>query len=551
MIAAEDVRRIPLFASLDDGHVQRIAAHAADVRVREGDWVAREGEAAAFFVLLGGSLEISKGVGSRQRRLVLRDVGSLFGVVSLLIGAPLLANLRAHAPSRLLRLSPADFTALVFVTSELRQSLTAVLLASVGTLEDGVTTEQRLPAVVGSAFDLACHTMREFLARTFVDHEWLDPTNERDRARIPAHAVERGAFPAIVFPDATLLPQPSLRQLAEAVGLQTVPAAKDYDVVIIGGGPSGLSAAVYGASEGLHTLMVEGTAPGGQAGTSSRIENYLGFPIGIAGDQLASRALAQAQRFGAELVVTRRVCGITPGDPLHTVTLDDGVTVRARAIVIAIGVTYRALAVPRIDQFVGAGVYYGAALSEALGMRGRSVHLIGGGNSAGQAAMFFADYAAQMTILVRAPSLDVSMSRYLIDQLASRTNVAVRTETEMIGVSGHHHLDAMTLRDRARDSAERVLADGVFIFIGADADTDWLPAEMARDVHAFLLTGRDIGDARSGRWVDRDPFLLETSVAGIFAAGDVRHGSLKRVAASVGEGSMAIAFIHQYLALTP
>ncbi len=551
MITEDEVRQITLFASLDDAHKQRIADHAADIRVRDGDWVAREGEAAAFYVLLSGRIEISKGIGGSQRSLALREAGEFFGEVPLLIGAPFVASFRAIEPSRLLRLGPSDFAALVSATPEIHQSLTAALLERVGNLEDAVTSAERIPIVVGSPFDLACHTVREFLSRNFVDHEWLDSTSERDLPCIPARAVEHGVYPVVVLPDDTLLPQPSLRRLAEAVGLQTVPAATDYDVVIVGGGPSGLSAAVYGASEGLRTLMVEGTAPGGQAGTSSRIENYLGFPIGISGDELGSRALTQARRFGAEIVVTRQVCSIAPGDHLHTLALEDGVTVRARAIVLALGVTYRALAVPGIEQFLGAGIYYGAARTEALGMRGRSVYLIGGGNSAGQAAMFFANYATQVTLLVRGPSLAESMSSYLIDQLTTRANIAVRTGTEMIGVAGHHHLEAITLRDRARDGVERVPADGVFIFIGADANTDWLPRAIARDDHAFLLTGRDVGDLFPDRWAERDPYLLETSVPGIFAAGDVRHGSLKRVASSVGEGSMAIAFIHQYLALAP
>ncbi len=276
MITEDDVRRIALFASLDDAQVRRLADHAADIRVRDGDWVAREGEAAAFYVLLSGRIEISKGVGGRWSGLVLGDIGAFFGEVPLLLGAPFLASFRALEPSHLLRLGPSDFTALVAITPEIRHALTAMLLERVGNLEDVVTAVERIPVVIGSPLDLACHTLREFLARNVVDYAWLDPTDERgDRARIPARALEHAAYPVVVLPDDTLLSQPSLRQLADAVGVQTVPAAVDYDVVIIGGGPSGLSAAVYGASEGLHTLLVEGTAPGGQAGTSSRIENYL------------------------------------------------------------------------------------------------------------------------------------------------------------------------------------------------------------------------------------------------------------------------------------
>lgn len=550
MITADEVRHIELFSSLDESQVQRIANRAADIRVRAGDWVAREGEVGAFYALISGRVEITKTVAGRQRTLVVREPGEFFGEVPLLLGGPFLASFRALEPAHLLRLGHSDFNVLFTATPEIRAMLTAALLERIEGIEEVVTAADQLPLVVGSAFDLSCHTMREFLSRNFVEFEWLDPSNEQDRASIPQQALEADSYPVVVLPDDTLLTVPSLRVLAEAIGLQTVPSSFDYDVVIIGGGPSGLSAAVYGASEGLHTLMVEGTAPGGQAGTSSRIENYLGFPIGLSGDELGTRALTQAQRFGAEIVVTRQACSIAPGEHAHTITLEDGVIIRSRAIVLALGVTYRALKVPGLEKFVGAGVYYGAARTEALGMRGRSVYLIGGGNSAGQAAMFFSNYAAQVTLLVRGPSLAATMSSYLIDQLATRANISTQTQAEMIGVSGGNHLEEITVRHRIPEHTVTVPADGVFIFIGADANTDWLPAEIVRDDKAFILTGRDIGDASPECWKERDPFLLETSVPGIFAAGDVRHGSIKRVASSVGEGSMSIAFIHQYLAMS-
>ncbi|HEX8036354.1 MAG TPA: NAD(P)/FAD-dependent oxidoreductase, partial [Ktedonobacterales bacterium] len=309
------------------------------------------------------------------------------------------------------------------------------------------------------------------------------------------------------------------------------------------------AAAVYGASEGLHTLLIEEFAPGGQAGTSSRIENYLGFPIGVSGDDLADRALNQALRFGAELIVARRVTTLTPGAPWHIVTLDDGSQVQSHTAIIATGVAYRSLNVPELERFVGAGVYYGAARSEALGMRGRRIFLIGGGNSAGQAAMFFANYAAEVTLLVRGPSLVSSMSAYLITQLSTRHNITVSTETELVGVAGGHRLEAITVRRAGAEITETLPADGVFIFIGATVKTDWLPQEIVRDAQGYLATGADVPAASWPRdATNRDPFLLETSVPGIFATGDVRQGSVKRVAAGVGEGSMAIAFIHQVLA---
>ena len=548
MITEEQVRAVPLFAELDEAQVRRIAARAADLRLGDGDWAAREGEAAAFYVLLEGRLEITKAVAGRQQRLAFREAGDYFGEVPLLLGAPFLASFRVVEHCRLLRLPPADFQDLLQASPAVRAAVTDALLSRVSGIEEATTAPQQVPLVVGERFDGATHDLRDFLARNFVEFEWLDPANADDRARIPAAALADARHPSLVLPDGTLLVRPSLRAAAEAVGLRTVPSAADYDVVIIGGGPSGLSAAVYGASEGLHTLMIEGTAPGGQAGTSSRIENYLGFPIGLAGEELGSRALTQAQRFGAEIVVTRQVCTIEPGEGAHTLCLEDGVTIAARAIVLAVGVTYRALDVPGLAPFVGAGVYYGAARTEAMGMRGCAIYLIGGGNSAGQAAMFFANYAARVTLLVRGPSLAASMSQYLIDQLATRANIAVQTSAELVGVAGRNHLEEIEVLDRATGRVERQPADGVFIFIGADAQTEWLPERIARDEYGYVLTGNNIpADARDPS-LDRDPYLLETSVPGIFAAGDVRHDSMKRVASAVGEGSMAIAFIHQYLA---
>jgi thioredoxin reductase (NADPH) len=551
MITEDQVQGVPLFAALDDAQVRRIAARAADIRLGEGDWAAREGEAGAFYVLLEGRLEITKMVAGRQQSLAFREAGGYFGEVPLLLGAPFLASFRAVEPAHLLRLAPADFNALLQAAPSVRTAVTDALVSRVGGVEEATSAPQRMPTVVGERFDGACHDLRDFLARNFVAFEWLDPANADERPRIPAATLEDGRYPALVLPEGTLFVRPSLRVAAEAVGLRTVPAAAAYDVVIIGGGPSGLSAAVYGASEGLHTLMIEGTAPGGQAGTSSRIENYLGFPIGLAGDELGSRAFSQAQRFGAEIVVTRQVCSIEPGDGadgMHTLCLEDGVTIAARAIVLSVGATYRALNVPGIEPFVGAGVYYGAARTEAIGTRGCSIYLIGGGNSAGQAAMFFANYAARVTLLVRGPSLEASMSQYLIEQLATRANIVVQTNAEMVGVAGRSHLDEIEIRDRTRDRTERQKADGVFIFIGADANTGWLPAAVARDARGYVLTGADIPAAARDSTLGRDLYLLETSVPGIFAAGDVRHDSMKRVASAVGEGSMTIAFIHQYLA---
>jgi thioredoxin reductase (NADPH) len=341
------------------------------------------------------------------------------------------------------------------------------------------------------------------------------------------------------------------------VGLQTAPRHADYDLAVIGGGPAGLAAAVYGASEGLRTVLVERVAPGGQAGTSSRIENYLGFPSGVSGDELSVRARQQAARFGAELIVARHAQSVlTPAESRsssYTLLLDGGDRVGAAAVVVATGVEWRRLAVPGMDALLNRGVYYGAAQTEAAAVRGQSVILVGGGNSAGQAAMLFSSYAERVTLLVRGPAVAASMSQYLIDQLGTKGNIRIETMSEVSAVEGNECLEFVTIRNHQRGTEERQACAGLFVFIGARPETHWLPASVIRDEWDYVCTGRDVMDllaaGRGAEWpLERDPYLLETSAPGVFAVGDVRHGSIKRVAASVGEGSMAIAFVHQYLA---
>ena len=338
---------------------------------------------------------------------------------------------------------------------------------------------------------------------------------------------------------------PQVRDVAQRLGLQTRPRSADYDVAVIGGGPAGLAAAVYGASEGLRTIVIEREAPGGQAGTSSRIENYLGFPNGISGDELAIRALQQARRLGAEILVTRSVARIDPAT--REVSLDGGDVMRARTIILATGVSWRRLAIDGFDRLIGKGVYYGAARSEAGATHGLDIFLVGAGNSAGQAALYFANHARRVTLLVRGDSLEKGMSYYLVEQLRAQSNVAVQLRSEIHGVHGDTHLTTIDIRDSASAEVRRHDCGGLFIFIGADAETAWLPADIARDARGYVLTGDDL--KKAGRWsLGRDPYLLETSAPGIFACGDVRLSPVKRVASAVGEGSMAIAFVHQYLA---
>jgi thioredoxin reductase (NADPH) len=335
----------------------------------------------------------------------------------------------------------------------------------------------------------------------------------------------------------------TVRKVAEALGIQTVPSKSTYDVVIVGGGPAGLAAAVYGASEGLQVLLIEKKAVGGQAACSSRIENYPGFPTGISGDDLGARAFKQAVHFGAEIVMTREVQNIAALPQGYCVEIDGGCQVQTRTVLLATGVQWRKLAVPGLKELIGRGVLYGAARAEAHTVVGKNVFIIGAGNSAGQAAMFFSGYAASVTLLVRGSNIANSMSHYLIDQLQNRTNIHVETNTELVSAGGGTHLES--IRTLTEDETTVRAADALFVMIGACASSSWMPEDLQRDTHGFVYTGRDVA-ARTGV---RVPFSLETSLPGIFCAGDIRHDSIKRVSSGMGEGSMAVSFIHQYLAL--
>jgi thioredoxin reductase (NADPH) len=554
MITPADLRSIPLFAALPDNEAASLAARVADVRLREGDWLLHEGEQPSFFLLLDGALEVRKVVHGTDRSITQYNRGDYFGELPLLLGSPAIVSLRALRPSRVAQLDQGDFRQLFTSCSALAAELTRTMTQRVTRLQE--LAAQAAPAgvaIVGHRFDIACHDLRDFLARNQIAFRWLDPTRPQPDAEVEAPR-PGDRFPVVILSDGERLVTPSLRELAQRLGLQTSPGSADYDLAIVGGGPAGLAAAVYGASEGLRTVLIEREAPGGQAGTSSRIENYLGFPTGLSGDELSARALQQARRFGAELLVAREVVGLASGSGPngHAVLLDGGDRVGARSVIVASGVSWRELDVPGADALVGRGIYYGAARTEALSCQGQHVFLVGGGNSAGQAAMFFANYAHKVTLLVRGVSLADSMSHYLIQQLASKSNIEVRTRSRIVRVEGERRLEAIQIENRDTEALVTEPASAVFVFIGADAETDWLPASLIRDEDGYVCTGRDVMDlvaGRKGSWpLDRDPFLLETSNPGVFAAGDVRHGSIKRVASGVGEGSMAIAFVHQFLA---
>jgi thioredoxin reductase (NADPH) len=409
--------------------------------------------------------------------------------------------------------------------------------------------------VLGSRWSPKSYDLREFLARNRIPYQWLDiEAADTDGAvkRVVAklEPEERDHLPLVLFPDGGRVAEPPHSQVAERIGLKTRAETEFYDLVITGAGPAGLAAAVYGASEGLKTLMIEREAPGGQAGLSSRIENYLGFPTGISGSDLTQRAVIQAKRFQVEILAPQEVESLRIDGPYRYLSLSNGTEVWCHALVIATGLQWRRLGIPGMDRLQGAGVYYGAGIVEARSCKDEVVYIVGGANSAGQAAVHFSGYARHVVMLVRGDSLAATMSRYLIDRIEQTPNIEVQTGASVEEVCGGTRLEEISIRCHATGAVDRVKANSVFIFIGAEPRTNWLEGVVDRDDRGFILTGADLvreGKRPKGWTLDRDPGLLETSVPGVFAVGDVRHGSVKRVASGVGEGSIAIQFVHQYL----
>jgi thioredoxin reductase (NADPH) len=408
--------------------------------------------------------------------------------------------------------------------------------------------------VLGTRWNPQCYAIRDFLARNQAPYQWIDVETADQVAEVrrvvAAAGAEASCLPMVLFPDGTSLANPSTGQLAEKLGLRVRPEMAFYDLVIVGGGPAGLAAAVYGASEGLRTVLVEMEAPGGQAGMSSRIENYLGFPSGLSGGDLARRAVTQARRFGVEILTPQKVTGVCVEGPSRIVKLAEGNDIGCKVLLIATGVYYRKLKVPGAERLQGCGIYYGSAMTEGVSSKDEDVYIIGGANSAGQAAMYFSKYARQVVMLVRGESLSASMSQYLIDQIKKTPNIQVQTHAQVVEVAGDTHLETISIHCADSGKTETVPANLLSVFIGAEPNTDWLAGVVERDERGFILTGTALmrdGKPPKGWPLERDPFWTETSVPGIFAAGDVRHGSVKRVASGVGEGSIAVQFVHQYL----
>ena len=547
MFTIEELATIPLFSELGEKELEFLAGAVEDIHLIPGEYVAHEGDGRFLAVVVEGTTELTKVVNGVERVIGVRGPGELGGEVPMTLGTPLPASMRAIDPARVLKLTVEDFHTLAAMAPQISATVGAAAVERMEMLRSA-TAQPPEPAlfVIGPRLDPGVHSCDSFLRRNQIPYERLDPDDAGAVARTLGAAVGE-PYPVVVLRDGTRLVAPTMRSVATVAGLTVAPGRAQYDVVIVGGGPAGLTAAVNAASEGLRTALIESFAPGGQAGTSTRIENYTGFPFGVSGDDLASRALQQAKRLGAEIVVTRRVESIDPA--AMTVELDGGDVLRTRSIVLAMGVEWRRLGVDSIDRFVGSGVYYGAARSDAGLAQGNDVYLIGAGNSAGQAAIFFSNHARSVTLLVRGESLAESMSHYLIEQIATKANIRVETRSEVVAVHGDEQLDVIEVIDRRTGATSRRDTKVLFVLIGAEAATDWLPSEISRDEHGFVSTGTDA--LKADQWTaDREPFALETSAPGIFAVGDIRSGSVKRVAASVGEGGVAIALVHRYLQLS-
>ncbi|HET9738379.1 MAG TPA: FAD-dependent oxidoreductase [Solirubrobacteraceae bacterium] len=549
---AADRQRRPAILAVDDEPAV-LAAVARDLRRGFGE---------EYRILRAGSgpeaLELLREVRTRGDQVALLIADQRMPGMS---GTDYLVEARKIAPEakRVLLTAYADTEAAISAINDValdyyllkpwdppEEQLYPVLEDLLTTWESGAALESGGVRVIGQRFSREFYDLRDFLARNRIPARWLDVERDGEaRELLTVAGVDASRLPVALLEDGAVLERPTVLELAERLGVAVQPASDHYDLVIVGGGPAGLAAAVYGASEGLRTVMVEREAPGGQAGQSSRIENYLGFPSGLSGSDLARRATDQARRLGAELLTVQDADALEVEGSGRVVRLTGGGSLSANCVLIASGVSYRQHGAPGFAELTGSGVYYGAALTEARACADQHVVVIGGANSAGQAAVFFSRYAGRVTMLVRAPSLEASMSHYLIEQIAALGNVDVRTSAQALAAEGDGRLER--LRVRNPDGAEAVEeVDACFVFIGALPRTDWLEGVVARDERGFILAGPD---AQGAGWpLKRDPYLLETSVPGVFVAGDVRARSIKRVASAVGEGSMAVSLIHEYLA---
>lgn len=549
------------FPRLTPAQVDALRSRGAVRRVAAGELLFTEGERDyAFFVVLSGAVEVVESSNGLERAVTVHEPGEFTGDVDMVSGRSALITARVLRAGEVLALDAAALRRVVTELPELAEVLLTAFLTRRTLLIDGGFEGAK---IIGSRFSPAAHALREFATRNAIPFTWLDLETDADaEALLRTMGVPASATPVVIGRGGQWVSNPSVADFARDMGLEPRLDAGDvYDLIVVGAGPAGLAASVYAASEGLRTLTVDAAAAGGQAGTSSRIENYVGFPAGISGADLAGNALLQAQRFGAQFVVPRRVARLRTDHGDRVVVLEDGRELRARAVLVASGIEYTRLDVPRLREFEGVGVYYAATDMEARSCAGDAVVVVGGGNSAGQAAVYLARHARHVHLIIRGDDLGKSMSRYLVDRVEGLANATVHRGRAVAGLDGERELGAVRLARAAGgrdgdpeaggDDEVRVAARGLFVFIGAVPHTAWLQGCVALDAKGFVLTGESLDAATMAhaawRAANRVPHFLETSLPGVFAAGDARSGSAKRVAAAVGEGSMAVSFVHAYL----
>ena len=538
-----------IFPTLTPAQIRRIAAHAHMRTMQSGDVLVEQGDREIpFFVVVSGEVEIVRPSGAVETLVTVHRPGQFSGEVSMLYGRPAIFRMRAAKPGELIELDRQHMMALVQTDAELGEIIMrAFLLRRVELVAAGVGDV----VLIGSTHSAGTLRIREFLMRNGHPYSYIDLERDPEvQNLLDGFHVAASEIPVVICRGEIVLRNPTNQQIAYCLGFnETLDQTQVRDLVIIGAGPSGLAAAVYGASEGLDVLVVETSSPGGQAGSSSRIENYLGFPAGISGLELASRAYSQAQKFGAQVLIakgTRLACDRKP----YVVEIENGVRIAARAIVVATGAGYRRPPLENLSRFEGAGVYYGATFMESQLCSGEEVIVVGGGNSAGQAAVFLAETVKRVHMLIRSAGLAESMSRYLIRRIEESPTIVLRPHTEIVALDGGDHLESVRWRNNQTEQIEEQIIRHVFMMTGADPNTGWLNGCLALDAKGFIKTGSDLSpeDLSTARWpLSRPPYLLETSLPGVFAVGDVRGGSIKRVASAVGEGSIAISFVHQVL----
>lgn len=533
------------FPHLTPDQIRTIEAHAEVIKVADGDHLWRAGDSDfAFFIVKSGRVEVVEESGGALQHVAYHDPGGFTGDVDLLSGRPSVVSAIALGPVEVIKLSPDCLRTIVRERPDLSDTiLKAFIMRRVLLLERGFVGVR----VIGSRYSAETQGIREFCSRNRVPYTWVDlERDESVQQLLETFHVNASETPVVVLADGAILKNPPITQLAERLGVRRTIDRKPFDLVVIGAGPAGLAASVYGASEGLRTLLVDRVAPGGQAGTSSKIENYMGFPTGLSGQDLAERALVQAEKFGTIVSVPTEVVKLECGDGDHTVTVDGGEELHARAVILATGAQYRKLDVPGYNTLEMSGVYYAATGMEAQLCRDGDVVVVGGGNSAGQAAVYLSGFAQKVWVVIRRDSLDDSMSSYLARRIASIENIEVLPRSQVAAVHGQRSVEMIEVADGKAGITRCIPSLALFVFIGAIPQTEWTSERLRLDSKGFVLTGPAV--AKDPLWTQpRPPLFLETSCAGVFAAGDVRSGSIKRVASAVGEGSMAVAFVHEYL----